>query len=395
VFTLDASSMVVNPSRPTDYMSPVTEKDKIIFPLADYQAVVQSVNRTVNPSTFTVTPYGFKRNPITGVYNTPVTAADIVTAAGTNRTVINFSNSGSDGGRAGKGRVRDGVMVENHVSIVTHSYDITDFSTMVQSWFKHKNAAGEEADLFYFELDRTNAQIFKQKQLYDIIMGERNTQNVIDVDNPLSNPYYMTDGIYTIASRNNPILYPANGFSIPFFEQVIKILNRDAGAMENLFWYGFDLGSQLRRMWQDLGSIITRVTFTGGKNEKIDICFDSLKLGNYIFHFKEFTPFSNPTTFGQEGFTYKEQALIIPMDDYVMTSGESKVSSIDLRVMDTKHWDKLRQMATPSATSFNADGMMSWWQHDPNGYNKMTKYYQAVIGVQMRGQQRFKVVKPI
>ena len=333
-FTLDASAINTIAMNNSPYIStnttkaiPVRVNDLLMIKPAvgsanagSYiKAFVKSIN--AGAGTFVAQPIGNQSIPAIAV-------AD---------EIVIYSNAFGSGSGQPLGRGTTATKKTNNLQIFKNTLSVTGSEEKIATWIK---VGGKD---YWSAVEEEATQILhdNHKEL-GLIMGDHFTNtSLIDGLTPAeSETLAGTEGLIPfILGGGNTLNYSGiTGITLADFETITKTLDKARGSKKNWLKCGInlsiDIDNKLGDRFKEGGFVYGNTTFDQAK--KVALEFDTFSIGNYQFVKDTYDPFNDPQTFCAAGFGFPNEAMLIPMDNKVISvNGESEtVPSLRVRYLE-------------------------------------------------------------
>jgi hypothetical protein len=111
---------------------------------------------------------------------------------------------------------------------------------------------------------------------------------------------------------------------------------------------GIDLSLQIDRELGDrfLNGAINYGNFNFDQEKAVDLMFSTFKIGEYTFHKKTYDAFNELQGFGADGYGFKNEGMIIPMDNQIDEKTREEVPSLRKRYLASPDGSESRELIT-------------------------------------------------
>ena len=268
--------------------------------------------------------------------------------------------------------------------------------TFIHQIFKHSYAitGSEDTNDLEFEIEgkpyyaikgeADTADRFKMEEELGLLINPA----AVNLTNDAGEAIRITKGLLpSIRQNGNKLEYPTS-MTIPDFDTIIKRLDKNFGSKENIFYQGIDLSLDIKNIMTDLmkSGGIQYNAFGGGdkgKQRALTLGFNSIELGNYVFHYHVLRALNHPRLTASPGFKYSKLGFIIPTDTNRDPKTGNMVESICLRykqgnnyVRSYKRWETGANARIPT-----------------NDIDERRIHYMSEKALQVFGLNRFLIVE--
>lgn len=336
-FTLDASatsSVALNASpypassTSTNTGVPVRVGDTIMIPnqagTVNYAnlifAYVNSVDSTAG--TFTALPL-----------DSTITLPAIATAS----EIVIYGNAMGEMSKDRESMATDVTKYENNVQRIRENYKISGTASAEKMWF---NVGGSWYYTYKGEKDAW-ARYSNYKDLTMLVGRKMNNALISDgnitAQGNGSGAVATTDGLINqVITGGNQINYASGtGLQITDLQNLAKALDKNKGAKNNMMLAGISLSlafdDTIRTDFANGSLVFGNYKFS--EAQKVNLEFDTMKVGSYVFSKKTFDPFNEAQTLGSEGFNFDLEALVIPMDSKTDPVSGERIQSVRKRYL--------------------------------------------------------------
>ncbi len=313
----------------------------------------------------------------------PSDPTDSIPAIGTADEIVVFTNVfGEDSGQP-KSRNSRTFEFKNQLQIVKETHKVTGTEENIVLWTWVTGPNGERAPYWRIKGEGDTWKRFENyKELGLLNMEEITNPVIVDAQATADTPIVATEGLIPfILSQGNTSNYSGiTGWTLSDAEVLAKVLDKQKGSKYNLMKVGFDLGAQIDRelgdRFKDGG--VSYGNFRFDDDKRVALEFDTFSIAGYQYMKRVYDVFNDNQTLGSAGYTYVDEAMVIPMDNRVISfNGDSnEVPSLRIRYMEGR------------------DPKVSYVDRfDVDGFDRMEVNYLGQCGFEGTGGNRYAYVK--
>ncbi len=349
-FTLDASAMLTVGLNKSPYLAsntatskgvPVRVHDTLMIPAQSgtnkFSTLIYAYVNAVDAAagTFTAVPF-----------DVTITIPAIATAA----EIVIFGNAFGEGSKDNESMSTTVSKYTNNTQIIRDTFEITGTAASEKMWFKVNGGW-----YWTYKGERDLAIRFNNYKELTLLTGKKLTNPAVSDGNVAADPIEgygavkTTEGLISqVVSLGNSVNYAAGtGMQITDFEALAKALDKQKGAKQNMVLVGMDLSLQIDKMIRtdfNNGALVFG-DYKFSESQKVNLQFDTIKVGNYVFSKKNFDVFNDLQTLGAEGFNFSLEGLVLPMDSRVDAKSGERIQSCRVRYLaqegvDSRHTKK-------------------------------------------------------
>jgi hypothetical protein len=278
----------------------------------------------------------------------PLRATDDLGAISAGDKIIFYSNAYGEGTDQGTGLTPIPLTFANNCQIFKEDYEFTSTQGATKAWFAVEGPDGKVDYKWTYKGEKDTFTRFQTFVGLGLILTEKADSTYTDGSGTVVR---TTEGLIPFI-RNNGNNFVAAGFNMSTMDNIIKKIDKQKGAKENLAFLGIDLAMTIdnmltAQMKNDVGNY--EFFSSPGADNKLDdkrqraamFGFDSFKKGSYTFHFTTLPEFNEENLLGTAGYNFSNTGLIVPTDKRVYTVGGSKEEdySILIRYMEGRNYE--------------------------------------------------------
>lgn len=302
-------------SAKTNLGVPVRIGDTIMIPPSSdskYSTLIYAYVNAVDPtaSTFTALPFD-------ETITIPAISADT--------EIVIYGNAFGEGSKDTESMTSTVSKYKNNTQILRETFKLTGTSASEKLWFMV-----EGKWYWSYRGERDCWTRYSNYKELTLLAGKKMTNPAISDGNitALGNGYgavKSTDGLINqVVTSGNQVNYASGtGMTIADFESLAKTLDKQKGAKQNMMLVGIDLSMQIDRLIRtdmNNGALVFG-DYKFSESQKVNLEFDTLKVGSYVFNKKTFDIMSDKQLLGSQGFNFSLEGLVMPMDSRVDDSG--------------------------------------------------------------------------
>ena len=290
---------------------------------------------------------------------TPILSGDSIPAIATADEIVIFGNIHGEGSGQPKSRTSKTIKYTNNLQIVKGTYDISGTEKEMILWVNVPGPGGETAP--YYSIKGEGDALKRHLNYIELsmLLGKKitNVTNLADVLAASDTPIRATQGLIPELLTNgiNQTYSSITGFTLTDSKLLVKELNKQKGAKQNLFMCGIDLSMQIDEEFGDRFKEggISYGAFQFDEAKKVALEFETFSQGGYTFHKRTYDAFNDLQTLGASGFNFSKEGLILPMDERPMMVDRNRMNVPSLR---TRFLDG-RKVKTADIDRFRVDGV--------------------------------------
>lgn len=302
---------------------------------------------------------------------------DILASVVIGQLIAFISSAFAEGTGQPEGQVTAPLKFDNICQIIKTDHKVTgtEATNTMEFTFEGKNYyyyKSEHDAYLRHMMDCDFAMIFSQK-----------SNGLLDAN---GEPVRTTEGIrHSILNHGNTYAAPIT--ALTDIDDIVKILDKQRGSMENLWLAGInqDLNIDNVLINQTINGGISYNTFGEGdqKQKGIDLGFSTFVKGSYVFHKKKLTEFNHPNVTGSTGHTWPDSGMIIPTDSGTDAKSSKTIESIKLRYKASPEHDRRFRHWTTGASS----------KLGKTDVDELNLHYLSEKGLEMFGLHRYILVE--
>lgn len=333
-FTLDAAA-TGSASQASPYVGSVTE-DYAVPRVGDI-LLIKPASGTVNASSY-IRARVEAVNVGAGTFTAyPTKTGDSVPAIGAAAEIIIIGNAFGEGSNQPASRISKVTKYTNNTHIFKETYETTGTEDGNIVWFDYTDPqTGKSGKTFGVkgEADAYARHMINKENI--LLLSEKITNvTLANAAATAGTPIATTEGLIPfMLSQGNVSSYSAvTGVDLNEIERIIRVLDKQKGAKNNMFACGINLSLQLDNTLADrvTNGGVTYGNFNISQDAAINLQFSNFKVGNYMLHKKTFDCFNDLQTLGADGYGFANEGMIIPMDNKVDAKTRESIQSIRLR----------------------------------------------------------------
>lgn len=330
---------------------------------------------------------------ITGTVVTiaPLLIGDTATVVATDELIIT-DNAHGEGTTQPASRFSGTRKYENVLQIIKETMTVTGTQMTDGLWFNQVQIPGENGKFInaYYVKGQEDAEYRLALEMEGAcLFGEKNTNPLVTIDPDTGNAVRTTEGIVPyITAEGNEVNYTPGSFSVPKFNEINKIADREQAPSYYCAFLGIDLHEEIDDTFVDYLKD-TNVSFTNdmlgggemGKKKGINIGFKYLNKGGRHYAFKRLNSFSNAKTYGAADYDYPQWGLFIPLG--MNKTDQGKLPTVGMRYKQLGKYNRLTEV-------WDVSGAGTGRKVIPEDLSSL--YLRAHIGGHFQvGNQMFKV----
>ena len=209
----------------------------------------------------------------------------------------------------------------NEVQIIKESWTATGTEMTNQSWVR---IGGMENAPYYLVSGVQTEYRLAVKVDDALLFGQRNTNPNL-VDPTVNRTTRQTQGLIpAIRERGNTIISTPGSWSVAQFDAMVRIFDREGASTKILGLMGLNKLQEnqnvLKAYFQNTNiemairqGAIGSLAGEGGSSLAATLEFQYLTTAGYTFMFNKMGSFTNPTTYGTEGYGMRNYAMFLPV----------------------------------------------------------------------------------
>lgn len=363
-FTLATTSPVQNVSIPqaSPYAGSTLTNQGVPVRLND-TILIRPSSGTTSASTY-IRAFVDGVNASAGTFTaTPLDSGASIPAIGSAQEIFIYGNMFGEGSGQPLSRQSRVIKYTNNLQIIKENYDISNTEKNVVTWIPFTDAkSGRKGYLWTLKGEGdTYKRFLNYREMSCLNNTKLNNVAISNAQASAGTPIKATNGLIPeILAGGQVINYSSiTSWTINDGLTMVKALDKDKGAKENLFLAGInlslDVDTEMRNTFQN-GGVVFGFFGDGGKEQAVNMQFDSFQLGNYTFHKKTYDPFNDAQTWGAVGYTYANEAMIIPTDKRMDYQSKEMADSIRVRHLVAPDGSDNREIKHVSVDMFQIDG---------------------------------------
>ena len=238
----------------------------------------------------------------------------------------------------------------NSTAIMKESFEVTGSEATNKIWFQVNDPnTGEAGYLWYI---KGEADTFKRFMNYcetQMILGQKATNTNAALPGTIDQGGITgTEGLLDFMRTGNTQTYnQLAGFNLSDFDAMIRTLDTQRGAKENMMYCGIDLSLAIDDAVAAMfaGGGIQYGAFNGAEEIAVAFGFNSFTRGGYTFHKKVYDMFNYSPMLGAAGYAYAGMGLVIPGDSQRDVRTREAIPSLRIRYKaaegysrEMEHW---------------------------------------------------------
>lgn len=290
----------------------------------------------IKPASGSVNAGSYVQAQVTSVTTTtfvayPTVSGTSIPAIATADEIVIFSNAFGESTGQPAGRATKVNKKTNNLQIFKNTLQVSGSEDKVVTWV---SVNGKN---YWYAIEEENTQkVHDNHKELGLLMGKKLTNTTLANLTDSTETTSITQGmIPSILAGGNTLNYSGvTGITLADFETIVKTLDKERGSQKNWLKCGInlsiDIDNKLGDRFKEGGFVYGNVTFDQAK--KVALEYDTFSIGNYQFVKDTYAPFNDPQTFGAAGFGFPNEAMVIPMDNRVISVNGEGVSVPSLRV---------------------------------------------------------------
>jgi hypothetical protein len=280
----------------------------------------------------------------------PLRSTDDLGAVLASDKIIVYGNAFPEGSDQADGLTAVPLTYSNVAQIMKEDYKITSTQDKTIAWFEVEGKDGEKAFKWGIKGEKDTFRRFQTYVGLTMLVGEKADASYTNGDGEVTR---TTQGLLPFV-RSGGNTFAATGFTMTSMDNLIKKLDKQKGAKENLFLGGIDIMTNIDNMLTAaMKNDVSNYEFFGapGSANKVDekrqraamFGFDHFKKSSYTFHFQTLPEFNEDGLLGTAGYGYSNTAVIIPTDKRAVTVNGVRTEDFALSIKympgrDYEHW---------------------------------------------------------
>ena len=236
----------------------------------------------------------------------------------------------------------------NSVAIMKESFEVSGSEATNKIYFQVTDPnTGETGYLWYIKGEADTYRRFMNYCETQMLLGQKaaNTNLPGDID---KGGITGTEGLIDfIRSGNTQTYNQLSGFNLSDFDSMIRTLDTQRGAKENMMYCGIDLSLAIDDAVAAMfaGGGIQYGSFNGAEEIAVAFGFNSFTRGGYTFHKKVYDHFNYSPMLGAAGYNYAGMGMLIPGDSQRDARTREAIPSLRIRYKaaegysrEMEHW---------------------------------------------------------
>ena len=260
--------------------------------------------------------------------------ADWAAATTTSEILIVVGNEHEEGTGQPKGITPTVNKYTNSVAIMKESFEVTGSEATNKIWFEVTDPnTGERGFLWYIKGEADTYKRFMNYCETQMLLGQKATNaslpGTIDQGGITG-----TEGLIEFIKSGNQQSYnQLTGFNLSDFDAMIRKLDTQRGAKENMMYCGIDLSLAIDDAVAAMfaGGGIQYGAFNGAEEIAVAFGFNSFTRGGYTFHKKVYDAFNYSPMMGADGYNYAGMGMVIPGDSQRDARTREAIPSLRIR----------------------------------------------------------------
>jgi hypothetical protein len=236
----------------------------------------------------------------------------------------------------------------NSVAIMKESFEVSGSEATNKIYFQVTDPnTGETGYLWYIKGEADTYRRFMNYCETQMLLGQKaantNLPGTIDQGGITG-----TEGLIDfIRSGNTQTYNQLSGFNLSDFDAMIRTLDTQRGAKENMMYCGIDLSLAIDDAVAAMfaGGGIQYGAFNGAEEIAVAFGFNSFTRGGYTFHKKVYDHFNYSPMLGAAGYNYAGMGMLIPGDSQRDARTREAIPSLRIRYKaaegysrEMEHW---------------------------------------------------------
>ena len=270
------------------------------------------------------------------------------TALTTNDVIIVVGNEFEENTGQPKGITPSANEYTNSVAIMKDSFEVSGSEATNKIYFQVTDPnTGETGYLWYIKGEADTYRRFMNYCETQMLLGQKatntNLPGTIDKGGITG-----TEGLIEfIRSGNTQTYNQLSGFNLSDFDAMIRTLDTQRGAKENMMYCGIDLSLAIDDAVAAMfaGGGIQYGAFNGAEEIAVAFGFNSFTRGGYTFHKKVYDHFNYSPMLGAAGYNYAGMGMLIPGDSQRDARTREAIPSLRIRYKaaegysrEMEHW---------------------------------------------------------
>lgn len=339
---------------------------------------------TISASTY-IHAYVVSVNKSAGTFiATPFLGTESIPAIATADEIVIYGNVYGEGSGQPDSRSSTTTKYENNLQILKGTFDISGTEKEMLLWINVPGPGGTSAPYFSIKGEGDELKRHLNYVELSLLIGKQitNVTNIEDINAAAGTPIRTTAGLIPeiLANGITQNYSSITGFTLADLKVLVKELDKQKGSKYNLMKCGIDLSMQID---DELGDRfknggISYGNFQFDEAKRVALEFDLFSEGGYSFAKSTYDVFNDLQTLGASGFNYSKEAIILPMDDRMVTINRNRVKVPSLRI----RYIEGRKVKTTYVDRFQVDGV-----------DKFQINYLSEMGFEGTGLNRFAYLK--
>lgn len=288
----------------------------------------------------------------------PLRAAENIGAIAAGDKIFVVSNAWAEGTGQPAGITPIPLKFQTHCQIIKDSYEVSGSEVANKSWVQVKNKNGGTGYSWYLKGERDTFMRFQTKVELAMLL-----QNQADANYTLGGQPVKTMKGLLPSIREGGNSFDSTTFDLTTFENIIKLLDKQKGDFENLWYNGIDLQMRIDNLFKNsMKNDEMLYSPFGGKRERmVTFGFKAFQWGSYQFYFKTLQAFNEENLMGTAGTSYPQTGFIVPAGktSYLDSNDQSRKTAYSCRMLykelnghsrKYEHWITGGGTATPNKT---------------------------------------------
>lgn len=363
-FTLSATTPSQNVSLPqtSPYAGSTLTNQGVPVRLNDL-ILIRPSSGTTSASTY-IRAFVDSVNTSAGTFTaTPTDSADSVPVIGSAQEIIIYGNAFGEGSGAPIGRSTRTIKYTNNVQIIKESFKITNTEKNVVTWVQFTDPqTGKSGYVWAIKGEGDTYKRFINYRETNLLISERlsNTTNISDPQASAGTPIKTTNGLIPEILANGTIANYSSilGWTITDGTNMVKDMDKQKASKNNLLLAGINLSlgmdTELKNNFQN--GAINYGNFSMSEDAAVNFQFKAFQLGNYEFLKKTYDPFNDFQMFGATGYTFADEAMVIPTDKRMNYANGEMIDSLRVRYLQAPDGSGSREMVVNPRDMQKIDG---------------------------------------
>lgn len=275
-------------------------------------------------------------------------------AIATTDDIIVKGQASPEGSSAPDSRNSRVISYSNYLQIMRRTHKVTGTETGVKTWIPVKGKNGQTGYFWYLQGINDEYHRFLNEREATLLAGEDFQSNLAGLAGIGSSSFgdanstTFTKGLIPqISADGNTEGYTSGSLTITDFENMVKNLQKNSGARENMIACGHDFKLDVDALINDPtgssflggGGAVQFAAFQGVENQEVRFSIDAIEYGGFKFAMKVQDVFAKPDFLGYAGGIYNQLGIVIPLDDTVVYNKSNSSTGVTVPSLTLNYLD--------------------------------------------------------